>query len=332
MMRSIWVITVTAMSACGGTPSIDLDELDAASQAARCTRLVRCGLLASIDACDAYFRIPPPSSFGPAKAAGHLEFDGAQARRCQDALAAQGCDSTSREVRIVPEACTKMFRGRIADGDPCAFDEECTSSRCDQGVCPEGVCCVGVCGETRDGGKLGDACDKSSECLDGFCDADHVCHGLVAAAGTCALDEQCDYGLACVSPSPSIPGECKPLPHVGEACPYQRCAEINTICDATSHCVALGLPGAACVSYRDCSQFAECDMTNHVCIELPSLGMPCDLACVGESWCDFNEQGVGTCTVPQPNGTPCDDSGKCLSQNCKPGTIFDSCQDYPICP
>jgi hypothetical protein len=331
MMRIVWMILAAAVVACS-SPSIELDELDAAGQASRCTRFVRCGLFASVDACNAYARIPPPSSYAAAKDAGKLSFDGEEAKRCEDALAQQGCDLTSRDVRTVPAACAKRFHGKIADGDACSFDEECESSRCDQGTCPSGSCCVGMCGETRSGGKPGDACDRDTECTDGFCGTEQTCHALEAKSDSCVRDAECGYNLVCISPSPSIPGSCEPLPHVGEACPYQRCADLGTYCDATRHCAPIGLPGDPCTAYGDCSPFAECDLMNHVCIPLPTRGMPCDVACAGESWCNFNDQAVGICDEPQPNGTPCEDSGKCLSQNCKPGTIFDSCQDYPICP
>lgn len=330
-MHFCWVFAVAAVAACSSASSIELDELGRVSLAARCTRFVRCGLSPTIEACVAYFRIPPPDSFGQARDAGRLDFDGEQARRCEDALAAQSCDVTSRDLRVVSESCTKMFHGHVADGDACAFDQECASSRCDRGVCPDGVCCAGVCSSTRTGGNLGDACDKTSDCVGGLCDADRTCHALVAADGMCTADEECNYNTACVSPSPSIPGECKVLPHVGETCPYQRCADVGTTCDATQHCVALGLPGAPCTSHGDCSPLTECDLTSHVCIELPTLGMPCDLACGGESWCKFDDQGAGMCIEPLPNGTPCEDSYNCLSQNCRPGPIFDSCED-PSCP
>lgn len=333
VMRSSWMMCFVAVAAvaCGAAP-LELEQLEAASVTAQCEWIVRCGLLPSLEVCEAYTGTPPPSSFGAARDAGHLDFDGDQARRCHVALAALSCDLTSRAYRVVPEACRNMFRGRVADGEPCAFDEECASSRCNQGVCPEGVCCIGMCGETHGGGSPGDACDRSSECVDGFCDSDGTCHALAAENAGCLRDEQCDFGLACVSPSPSIPGECKRLPHLGGVCPYQRCAEANAICDTTSHCVAVGLPGSSCTVQRDCSPFLECDRTNHVCIEFPTLGMPCDSKCSGDSYCNFSTETSGTCSVLMSNGTPCDDSGTCASHNCKPGPVFDSCEDYPICP
>jgi hypothetical protein len=329
-MRTVWVVVVAAASACG-SPSIRIGELDVVAQAARCTRFVHCGLFGAADDCDAYFRSLPPSSYEAGQTAGKITFDGTSAQKCEDALAAQGCDLTSRDVRVRPEACTNMFHGKIGDGDTCSFDEECASSRCDFPVCVSGSCCVGTCGEAHTGGRVGDSCARNVDCIDGYCDVDHTCHGLGEAEAICLNDDQCGYDLACVSPSPSIPGNCKKLPHLGDLCPYQRCADLGTNCDASLHCVALGLPGAACAAQGDCSPFAECDVARHVCIELPTLGMPCDVACAGEAWCNFGGQAVGTCSAPQPNGTPCENADECTSQNCKPGTVFDSCQDYPIC-
>ena len=324
-------LALTVAAACGSS-SIRIEDLDRAVQDAKCERLVRCGLFASDAACDAYFRGPPPSSYGPAVMAGKLAFDGERARQCEDALAQQSCDLTSRAVRAVPEACLEMFRGKVADGDACSFDQECASSRCDLPVCAEGVCCVGRCGASRPRGGVGDACDRTSECIDGFCGTDHACHALGGADAACNDDTHCDYGLACIQPSPSLPGNCKKLPRLGEACPYQRCADVNAICDKTSHCLALGLPGAPCAEHRDCSPFAECDMARHACIELPKLGMPCDVACAGDARCVIPTNAtVGTCVAPLPNGQPCDDPPDCASQNCKPGPVFDSCEDYPIC-
>ena len=161
---------------------------------------------------------------------------------------------------------------------------------------------------------------------------DHTCQPLGADGATCAADEQCGFGLACVTASPSLPGTCKPLGRTGAACVLGRCAELGATCNASNQCVAVGLPGATCAAQADCSVFAECDVPNQRCVELPTLGMACDRACAGESWCNFNGQTIGTCTEPQPNGTPCEESDKCLSQNCKPGTVTESCQDYPICP
>jgi hypothetical protein len=322
-----------ALMACGGgSASLAAEDVDVAARTAGCTRGVRCGLIASVVACEAVLVTPPPPSYAAARDAGHLDYDGEAAQRCADALAALPCDQTSRAARSVAAACRDRFRGKIADGAACAFDEECASARCDQGACPEGVCCAGTCGPTRSGGAPGDACDRSSECGDGFCDADHTCHTLVAAGGDCMRDEQCGYGLACTSPSPSLPGTCRALPHAREACPYGRCADLGMRCDATSHCAPLGQIGEPCMAQVECSPYLECNTATHACASVPVLGMACDVKCAGDSFCNPDVAGGLTCTPLMANGTMCDDPGTCASHNCKPGPVFPSCQDYPICP
>lgn len=332
MLGAVVLFTVLIGSACGGSASLAAEEVDVAARTALCTRGVRCGLIASVEACQAELVTPPPPSYAAARDAGHLDYDGEAAQRCADALAALPCDQTSRAARVVPEACRSRFRGKIADGAACAFDEECTSARCDQGACPEGVCCVGACGATRSGGAPGDTCDRTSECGDGFCGDDHTCHALAAAGADCMGDAQCDYGLACASPSPSLPGTCRALPHVGEACPYARCADLGMRCDATAHCVPLGQVGEACMAQVECSPYLECNTATHRCAAVPALGMPCDVKCAGDSFCNPDAAGGPTCLPLLANGTMCDDPGTCASHNCKPGPVFPSCQDYPICP
>lgn len=321
---------VATLAACGGA-SLDVADLGTAELAARCSRFARCGLAVSQESCVAYFRIPPPDRLGAVRDAGRLDYDGGKAQACEDALGEISCDETARDVRVLPDACKQIFHGKVAEGAGCEFDEECQSAHCDLGVCPDGTCCEGTCEADHRDAKVGEACARTQDCVDGYCDADRTCHALAAKAERCTADAQCGYGLACVAPSPSLPGECAALPRIGESCPYQRCADINAICDATFHCVALGLPGAACQGNGDCTSLAECDPTSHVCVEHPRLGMPCTTTCGGESWCKFDDQGQGTCIAPLANGTPCEDSYNCQSQNCRPGPIFDSCQD-PACP
>lgn len=331
-MRRTIILALAALAACSDGSSVDLASLSTSEVTARCEWFTRCGLAASVDQCVAYFRKPPPERFTAAKTAGKLDYDGGQGQKCLDAISAQSCDTTAEDARVLPEACARMFHGKVAEGGDCDLDEECGSGACDKGVCPDGTCCEGMCAADHRGAKVGEACATTADCVDSYCDvADHSCHALVAAAGQCSSDFQCDYGLACVSASPSLPGACTALPRIGEACPNQRCAELGALCDATFHCVALALPGGTCSSNADCSSLAECDTASHQCVNHPTLGMPCSSVCARESWCKFDAQGNGTCIAPLANGTACEDSYNCQSQNCRPGPIFDSCED-PTCP
>jgi hypothetical protein len=331
-MRAVWfTIGAAALVACAKTPSISIGELSDAGLRAKCERLTRCGMFVSVDACSRYFRAPPPDSYTPAIRAGRLDYNGQRAKDCEDALGVVSCDVTSREARVPPAPCIEMFHGKIADGDPCSFDEECASSRCNLPICAEGVCCVGACGTSRPPGRRGDPCDRTSECVDGYCAADMTCQPLGTIGQSCMNDSECGYDLACLQATPSLPGQCGAAPHLGQLCPYQRCADIGTICDGSTHCAAVGLPHQVCVAHRDCSIFLECDQTTHVCADLPTLGMSCDVSCAGESWCNFGGQPIGTCVVPNPNGVPCENSAECASQNCMPGPVFASCQDFPVC-
>jgi hypothetical protein len=130
-----------------------------------------------------------------------------------------------------------------------------------------------------------------------------------------------------------MPGTCRALPHAGEPCPYQRCADENLRCDdASTHtCVPVGLPGDPCLASSECASAMECDATTHLCREFPALGMPCDNVCGGDAFCAFDTPTSGTCVAPLPNSSPCDGYNQCASFYCEQGPIFDSCKDPYTC-
>jgi hypothetical protein len=321
------------LAACGdnitGTP---LAEFQAEADAARCSYFMRCGLFASADTCAAFFRDRPDVNVDAALAAGKVFYNGVAAEKCHAALAAQSCDLSSREGRVLPDACDHIFGGTLDEGETCAFDAECSSGRCDAGDCnPALACCSGTCLARRERADIGGACDTSADCVvDSFCTPEHACAALVAEAGECRADGECDYGLACIGASELQPGNCRAMPLLGESCPYLRCAEVEATCSATSHtCVALGLPGATCASSADCSPFARCDMGTMTCADVPTLGMPCQGACAGEAFCDVS--GSMTCAAPLPNTSPCSSDDQCASLFCAEGPVFDACADRQAC-
>jgi len=321
-----------AATACS-EPSIAFDQLDRELQRARCERLVRCGLFADDASCLAYFWVLSDPSVAGAIAARKVDYDGALARQCVDATAAQSCDLTAPEARAAPAACSRMLAGTLAGGAACAIDAECASGTCEPATCPEIGCCVGACRPVQPPGAAGTACAKSSECAPALvCASDRTCRELASSGQDCASDRECAAGLGCINPLSTMPGTCRALPHRGEDCPYLRCADEGLRCDeATRRCVALGLPGAACSGPGECSPYLECDPDAQRCREFPQLGMPCRAGCGGEAFCLRDGAPTGTCAAPQPDGSPCTAYNECASFYCEAGPIFDSCKDAPVC-
>jgi len=321
---------VILATACGdnltGTP---IEEFQAEADAARCAYLVRCGLFASADTCGAFFRDRPDVDRDAALAAGKVYYNGVAAQRCHAALAELSCDAASREGRVLPAACDEIFNGLVDDGDACAFDTECRSERCDTTGCEPFTCCSGTCLATRERAAIGKGCEVSADCVvDAYCAPEGVCQRLVGEGGSCDVDGDCDYGLACIGASELMPGNCRAMPLVGESCPYLRCAEIGATCNASHVCVPLGLPGAACASAADCSPFARCDVASGTCADVPTLGQACEGTCAGEAFC---EAGSKTCVAPLANTTPCTSDNQCASLFCGEGPVFDACADQQAC-
>jgi hypothetical protein len=334
MLRFGALLSVAVM-ACSGS-SIAYSDLDQELQQARCARFARCGLSPSEASCMASARIIPDASLAGAITAHKVDYDGQRAKQCVDAIAKQSCDLTAHDAHFEPEACAEMFTGKVTGGDSCSIDAECASATCElPELCPETGCCVGACRPAQAPGEAGAACAKARDCTQGLvCGADRTCHRQVAAGESCGSDRECGDGLACIGASSLMPGNCRALPHVGEPCPYLRCADVNLRCDDTkTHtCVALGLSGEPCTISTECGSSLECDAATHLCRDVPTLGMPCDSTCGGDSFCAFDSGGVmGTCVAPFANSSPCDGYNQCASFYCEQGPIFDSCKDPYVC-
>lgn len=329
MWQRVLAVTAVVSAGCGDNgPSIALDDLYAESLRARCEHMVGCGLFATLDTCSAYFRIPNEAELHAAIAAGKIRYDGAKAHECYTAVAAVTCDATSREARVAP-GCDEVFAGRVEDGDSCGFDEECGSGRCDLPTCQFDMCCPGTCLPTETRAALDEPCETDAGCaVDTFCGKDLRCHPLAKVGETCTRDAECDYHLGCIGATELQAGNCRAMPLLGERCSYLRCAEDGAYCDASKTCAPVGLPGAPCTSSAECSVFASCDLGTGLCIDTPTLGMPCVDSCAGESWCNLD---TGTCAAPLENTTPCTSDNQCESLFCDEGVAFDSCIDRPVC-
>src|SRR5882672_7413220 len=314
-MLRFCAILSTAWMACS-RPSIALSDLDREMQQARCEHLVRCKLLPDAALCVAFTRPPPDPSLSAAVAAHKITYDDELARECVDAIASQGCDLTAHDAHIPPGACSEMLIGHVADGDICSIDAECASGTCTlPPTCPDTGCCVGQCRATQDPAAASAPCNKARDCQAGLvCGEDLTCHAPAPEGGACRSDRECRDGLACVGVT-DMPGSCRSLPHADERCPFQRCGSENLRCDAgTNTCIAVGLPGVACMTSLDCSIYLECDANSHMCREFPRLGMPCDGTCIDGSSCLLDSSGsTGTCVALLPNNAPCQGDQDCIS-------------------
>lgn len=333
MLRFGALLSVAAM-ACSG-PSIAFSDLDQELQQARCERFARCGLFPDEASCMAYFRVVPDPSLVGAIAAHKVDYHGELAKQCVDATAKQSCDLTTRDAHLGIKACAEMYSGTLVGGASCSIDAECASGTCElPETCPELQCCTGTCRATQAAGKAGDSCAKTRDCVDGLvCGQDQTCRIPANAGDPCRSDLECGDGLGCIGAVLPTPGICRALPHAGEPCPYQRCAEENLRCDATTHsCVPVGLTGDPCPTSAECAINLECDAAMHLCREFPTLGMPCDGTCGGDSFCLIADGAIaGTCMALLSNNAPCDGNQQCISAFCEDGPIFRSCIDPYVC-
>jgi len=320
---------VVLLAACGDNlkPNLDLAEYLDARHSAECERLVRCGLFDAQATCEGYSRPESRAQLEGALGSGAVRYDGSAAFVCVEVLATISCDATTREARVAPVACQAVLRGTIADGEICAFDDECMSAACDAPVCPKYACCPGTCEPTRTVTELGGACGGSVTCSDdAFCSGDGTCTSLNGAAQPCNHEAECEYGLACVGATEFQSGSCRALPLLGGQCLYRRCAQIGATCSTSFVCVPSGLPGSACSRAEDCSPYSICDITSSSCENTPTLGMPCATRCAGNAWCD------GTaCSAPMDLNEPCGADDQCATTFCTEGPVSDYCAPVAVC-
>lgn len=327
--QQMWKIAAAvALLGCGDNlRGVPLNELDASRRDADCTRFVRCGLFPDQVTCDAFFRPRDMNNLVAAVEAGAIVYDEIAADRCHDALAAQSCNLTDEDVRLPPADCMRVFRGTLPAGAECAIDETCISGSCGRPDCPRESCCLGECRAVPEPADAGEACEGASGCVEGtFCGRDGMCREVGGAEARCDKDSECAPHLGCTAAGID-PGFCRPLPLLGESCPYLRCAEIQARCDVDTLICVSAAWGAPCSNQNDCGPYGQCDGAGQ-CILTPTLGMACDGTCRGTSWCNADS---GFCEAPKVDGMPCGSDGECASQVCLEGPAFDYCASLPVC-
>jgi hypothetical protein len=313
------VVVLAFLASC--TNDLTAENFSARVRDANCDLRVRCGQFTDRDSCVAYFPVGDGANLAAQIAAGKTTFDANRAEECVNDIANTPCDGTVEESRTTPAACEAAIAGTGAIGDPCFSNDECQSGGCALDPTCADACCAGTCSATQAPADLGEPC-ATRECKPNLtCSNTKMCVALYADGMPCDDFTQCAYGLGCVG----TPGICHPLPHIGEACPDDQCAEVGAYCNTSGVCAPLGLTGTSCTTLADCSLYYPCNSGALQCQPWPATGQPCTALCSDGSFCDST---TNICTSPLANGSTCRTDDQCSSTYCDDTKV---CADVPVC-
>jgi hypothetical protein len=327
MERARFVVTLTLATtmSCAGTSGelpVALDDMAAATTAAECAMFVRCHLMYDEALCRAFYdHINSTATFesfasGLAAAfAGKAEFDGMAARACVDQIRNADCGQPTPDPR---QACAKAFRGKLADGDRCIVDVECSrGSACSAASSTTTPMCNGVCTAPPAG-----TCNDDSQCPSGLV-CDSTCVAPVppgARDEPCGTHQTCQKGLHCeLDATAATPlFVCKGPAHIGDPCSgVPGACDDGLVCvasddRATVTCMVPAGPGGTCQAFQQCGgsllSSIGCDPTTHTCVGLPSSG-PCIAGRLEgcnpvDSYCDLTSA-PPVCRPLVAPGAPC---------------------------
>lgn len=327
-MRKLAIIAVLFATACGdddsGDPNryVSIDEYATVGKTSWCTYLTRCGFFTDEATCNsANLNLPAQLKIDPeriaAVKAGHMLYNGNNAKTCLDAFANATCDKTDEAGRVIPLACDELFRGTVDADGQCFEDAECISGDCQipssELMCTAGKCVGNTPPPVRMPARNGESC-ASTACVSGaFCNSStFLCEPLHTTGMGCLTTTECAYGLGCAGGAVRT---CKMLPAIGQPCPDGECRDDGARC-TTSGCVAIGLPGATCSSSSDCSNYYTCDFSTMKCKQLPVTGEACNSGgsrCFDASYCDPSTL---KCIPYRGSGEICSSSLQCASGEC----------------
>ena len=326
-MRKLALFAVLVLAACGdddsGDPGsyVSITEYSTVAKASWCTYLTRCGLFADQASCtDANLNLPAQLRLAPetiaAVKAGHILYNGNNAKTCLDGFADATCDKTDESGRAPTPACDSLFRGAVDADGTCFQDAECISGDC-QILVADQTCAMGKCvGNTppvpMELPHQGESCASLGRCSPNLVcsNTTATCEPLHAAGMSCTTNADCMYGLGCTG----APRTCKALPTTGQPCPDFDCRDEGTHCATT--CVAVGLIGATCSNSSDCSSYYVCDFATSKCKRGPITGEACQSGgsrCFDASFCDSSTL---MCVPYRGAGEICSTSLQCASGDC----------------
>lgn len=368
---------VFGMLGCGGGDSVKIDDIDQAYIEGFCESLRQCqqfegegelALIANVVdretdlSCEELLTRLGVAEV-PREVAGveegTVEYNGARAQRCLDAMVRNCVPFSSLDV--LPE-CRGIFEGTVPAGGTCRISGECVPGT----YCANDFQCAGTCTAQV---AVGTTCTRDDMCSPndgvGFTHCNttaenpvpHCVHTTVTArvgeGGTCGElvgegDEQsyavCGPGLFCQFPEGSDTGTCSAPLAPGSTCDGpDLCA--NGAC-IDGQCLEVTMsksPGEAC----DFEEGVLCDGTQHLACNTDTgvcetigdgtVGSPCDadddflfglLTCNTGLYCD-HELETPSCQARKALGAICSDDVECESSYC---SSDDRCEARPpIC-
>lgn len=321
-------LALTPAACGGGGGGLAFDDLEDNTVSAACDLAVLCGSMPDRATCLASERTRQ-SLFATMRtdiASGLVVYDGLSARRCINGLAALGsCSSTVLTIKFtqLQKDCNAVFKGTLAPGQTCFFDEECA----DQGTCTAGqcgsntACCAGLCTAKPAQIPLGGDCGMATgECVAGTSCAFNatgtspqlVCLKTVGPGEACSPATACQSPYACVTTdASSTSATCIAPSGSGQTCGTTTtsfCDDKRESCDVTTNrCTPHIAVGETCAagSAVSCVGYASC--TGTTCVALGGPGDSCDPAtgalssCLGSLECDPTTL---RCALP-PAGASC---------------------------
>jgi hypothetical protein len=263
--------------------------------------------------------------------AGRIIFESEEAAACLNAFA--NLDAT--------EFCSNRDLEELADcSDPEAF---LTGTIGEGGTCLQTVECAGddlYCDSSAD--TCGGTCtvDEPYLCGGVECAEDQYCRADSGGALSCATretegslcrgDYQCGEGLKCLILDGESSGVCLSAGSraQGEACESDFYCSGNDLCvDETCVEFAFTAEGEACDPDAVCEPGTNCirasvDAVIGTCMPSQGVGNPClsPTDCNLNLFCDRpSYDRMGSCARPKEDGSTCESSNECRSQNCASG-------------
>ena len=317
-----------AVVACN-QPSVPFESLQIESSNALCTAYVRCGVAESDQNCRMFFsellnsQIVTNSELAKSIADGRIKYDGMAAHQCIAAMQNAECGSTPLVAYYGEPQCHKLYRGTLAEGQPCKMSECAPGLFCEfsnnnfcEGKCQKQVEAGGdsssafACApmtDFRDGkcaapSQLGGSC--SLRCADNLNCVSGKCVKPSKAGDSCEGLLTCGFGLDCVA------GKCDSRASTGDACNIDGAAMCNLelVCSAEKKCKPAGREGDSCALGEQCAPQFVCDGATASapgsCKPRGSEGESCERGtCRLDLFCDLSAK---SCKQKLPAGSACD--------------------------